>query len=521
MTALASGMVRDRPLGALLYALCAQGFSGRIVFADAGRQYWIEISRGAIVDAFSPDAADSLAKLAIKTGLATKTQITSFLAARKARPDVGEADALAEAANLDAAHVQQLRRLQIAQAAARTFSLENASFRCEAAPVAARDGVITVEWVVFQGLRRYYSKERLLRELAPLSGKTIHLGGRSTEELAPFAFTHEEDSILQALRTPSTVRELAQSTGSDHQHLLAVIYALWATGNLVQEGESTAPEPAVTTTAAAPAPAPAPTPAQPTAPAAEGNARIKVRRARKTSAAEIEATIRDRLAALDADIDHFALLGVAQGCSSDELQQAYFKLAKSLHPDRVRALGIDIPAEDCQRLFARVNKAFSTLSSPDKRSHYLEVLAAGGELAYRRKQEDAEKKALNILTAEEHFLAGEMALRRNNFAGALEQFEKALTLNPDEGEHHAMYAWARWMSTPDKDSVFEETQAVIERAIKLSPKCIAAHYFLGELAVHKKRHAEALELFEKTLKLSPGHREAQLQLRLLRSRGLV
>jgi len=548
---LASGKVRDRPLGALLYALCAQGFSGRLVFEDAGRQYWIELSRGAIVDAFSPDTADSLAKLAIKTGLASKTQISAFLAARKAQPETSEEGALAQAANLDASQLAQLRRLQIAQAAARTFALEDASFRCDSGEADERDGVITVEWVIYQGLRRHYSRERLLRELAPLSGTSIQLGSDAGERLSAFGFTQEDAPILSALGTATTVRDLAQSTGAEHQHLLSLVYALWATGDLVLHGAKAAaaatasapstasskPAPAAASSKPAPAaasskPAPAAAPSSPvtsaptapppdSAPAAEGNARIKVRRARKTSAVDIEAKIRDRLAALDADVDHFALLGVERGCSSEELQQAYFKLAKSLHPDRVRALGIDIPAEDCQRLFARVNKAFSTLSNPGKRSHYLEVLVAGGELAYRRKQEEAATQAANILAAEEHFLAGEMALRRNNFKVAVDQFEKAMTLNPDEGEHHVMYAWARWMSSADKDAVLADIQSMIERGLQLSPKCVAAYYFLGELAVHGKRHAEALDLFEKTLKLSPDHREAQLQLRLLRSRGLV
>jgi cytochrome c-type biogenesis protein CcmH/NrfG len=145
-------------------------------------------------------------------------------------------------------------------------------------------------------------------------------------------------------------------------------------------------------------------------------------------------------------------------------------------------------------------------------------MAAGGEEAYRKQQEELEKKASNIFAAEEHFRVGEMALRRNQFDVAYEEFKKAVTLNPDEGEHHALLGWATWMTSDDKDEIVREIEKVMRRALKLSPKCVPAFYYLGQLAKHRNDTAGALEHFEQVLRMQPSNREARQEIRLLRSR---
>lgn len=76
-------------------------------------------------------------------------------------------------------------------------------------------------------------------------------------------------------------------------------------------------------------------------------------------------------------MDHnlYAVLGVKQSATNDEIRRAYRKLAKDLHPDQNQG---DAKAEE---KFKRVSAAFAILGNPDKRKRYDagEIDAMGNE----------------------------------------------------------------------------------------------------------------------------------------------
>jgi tetratricopeptide (TPR) repeat protein len=178
----------------------------------------------------------------------------------------------------------------------------------------------------------------------------------------------------------------------------------------------------------------------------------------------------------------------------------------------------DLDAE-AQKVFSSINVAFGVLSNTSKRAEYENVLAAGGAEALRAKEQQAEEQAIKILSAENEFQLGVMALRRNHYRAALESFQKAVELNPEEGEHHAMYAWALWCTSQDKESVAKEVRQSISRALSISPKCVPAYFYRGQVAKQQGKTETAVECFREVLRLDAKHRDAQLELRLLSERG--
>jgi DnaJ-domain-containing protein 1 len=236
------------------------------------------------------------------------------------------------------------------------------------------------------------------------------------------------------------------------------------------------------------------------------------------AAAETRKMIVDKVEALDRGADHYAILGVSQLSKADEVRTAYFAIAKRIHPDRLRAVGVTDMAAEAQRLFARINQAFGVLSDPQRRAEYSVMLSAGGEDAVRRAQADAEEKAGRVLRAEETFRRGEMALRRSQFELARVLFLEAVELNGDEAEYHALLAWATWLASPDKQGIAVDVQKRLAQALALSPQCVPAHFYGGQVAKQSGQMEAALDAFRTVIDIEPGHAEANLELRVLRGR---
>jgi hypothetical protein len=238
----------------------------------------------------------------------------------------------------------------------------------------------------------------------------------------------------------------------------------------------------------------------------------------RAAATEIRKMISDKIQALDRGADHYSILGVSSGAKADEVRAAYFAIAKRIHPDRLRAVGVTDVDNDAQRLFARINQAFGVLSDPQRRADYSVMISAGGEQAVRKAQADAEEKAGRVLRAEETFRRGEMALRRSMFEQARALFEEAVSLNDEEAEYHALLAWATWLSAPNKTVVATEVQKRLAHALAMSPQCVPAHFYGGQVAKHSGQTQAAIDAFRRVISLEPGHSEAALELRVLRGR---
>ena len=64
----------------------------------------------------------------------------------------------------------------------------------------------------------------------------------------------------------------------------------------------------------------------------------------------------------------YDVLGVSKNASDDEIKKAFRKLAVKYHPDR----GGD------EAKFKEISEAYDTLSNPDKRKQYDQMLMFGG-----------------------------------------------------------------------------------------------------------------------------------------------
>jgi len=281
-----------------------------------------------------------------------------------------------------------------------------------------------------------------------------------------------------------------------------------------------APTPVITPTAQGGPPAPT---AQPAPARAEPRRALGAVKQRKTNGPridpnEVRALVARKAQELHDDLGLFQLLEITADGTAEELRSSYFRLAKYLHPDRLRALGLDDLSDAAQQIFAEINRGFAILSDRGKRSKYTETLAAGGERALRAQQAEAEELAGRLFGAEEAYQLGTMALRRSQFREALAQFQRAVELNPDEAEHHALQAWAMWSAADDKKAIGKEVRRGFRKAISLQPKCVPAYYYRGKIANADGKEETALECFRKVLEYEPNHQGALTEMRVMEGR---
>jgi curved DNA-binding protein CbpA len=235
-------------------------------------------------------------------------------------------------------------------------------------------------------------------------------------------------------------------------------------------------------------------------------------------APEVQAMITLRAQLLEAGTDHYTLLGLAPQATPDEIRKAYFNIARMLHPDRLAALGISDEAHVAHKVFAQMNTAFAVLADPKRRIEYDGVLARGGESVDRAEQARAEEMAAKIFASEEAFKRGELAVKRGDYDVAISELHKATTLNPEESDFAALYAWALFCAAPDKAMVAKDTRDRLERAIANSPRAVSPKFLLGRVERMLGRDKEALDHFQEVLREKPSHFEAQSEIRAIEAR---
>ncbi len=213
------------------------------------------------------------------------------------------------------------------------------------------------------------------------------------------------------------------------------------------------------------------------------------------------------------DEDLFAVLGVPESADAAAVKIAFLEAAKKYHPDRIVALGLQGLREQAEKVFRRVNEAYSVLSEPTRRDDYVAELrlkqSSGDKLT---KEKELAVKAVN---AEMAFSRGMVFYKKRDFASAVREFSESVQLNPNEGEHLGYQAWTRFCAEQiDAAAALKD----VSKAIKMSPDIGRLFYFAGVLNKQTDNEDQALKAFAKAKELDPRIEEAETEIRLINAR---
>jgi curved DNA-binding protein CbpA len=230
-----------------------------------------------------------------------------------------------------------------------------------------------------------------------------------------------------------------------------------------------------------------------------------------------EADVNGLFTRLNSANTHYEVLNVGSLADLTEIKRAYHELARRFHPDRFHQSDLRANLESA---FARIGRAYETLSDQKRRGDYDKSLNAKGQnktatsppkatagTATDPKQPDANR-------AETSFKLGTEALQRGQHEDAIRYLAEAATLEPRVAKYRAHYGTAL-MRNP---SLRRSAEAELQAALKLEPNNASFHLMLAELyqrvGLRKRAEHEAL----RALSADPNNKSARELLSSLTSK---
>lgn len=383
---------------------------------------------------------------------------------------------------------------------------------------------------------------KILARVPPGLGVRLRSGWQRYE--AHFRFDPAERVFLSGLEEPIAIDQVLAGDELSNTRALAVLATLLHTGILIPAplgsepltgpwgtpGPLSTPGPLTTPgLAGATGPGPAPSRGRDVPPSAETNAvrqRLLQRAIGNIPGAEalrreagrgpgrevqappapagpsdLEAEIDRRLASLPTD-DPFRRLGLSRSAGREEIRTAFFAAARRFHPDRLPA-GTGHLVPKAQRLFAALGESYQQLLDDGTR-HALRL-----ELEQKERAGDG-KGGLSALE-----MRIRHALQRRDFPTASALLGEALAIE-DRPDLKAHRIWARWAARPEGE--LEKARVALELLLASEPNCVPALHYRGVLARIAGDLQTAENSFRAVLSLSPSHREAGQELRLIELR---
>ncbi len=129
------------------------------------------------------------------------------------------------------------------------------------------------------------------------------------------------------------------------------------------------------------------------------------------------------------ELNHYELLGLGLGADSEEIHDAYMRLARLVHPAHSRRLGLVGKEGGLELLFERATEAYLTLSDPERARAYLNRIGTAGLGEQQGPSPRVRRKELRELAAEKYKLATNYAAREE-YHFAIQLLEQAVEVDP-------------------------------------------------------------------------------------------
>ena len=235
---------------------------------------------------------------------------------------------------------------------------------------------------------------------------------------------------------------------------------------------------------------------------------------------EIQTLLQERLDAA-VEGDYFSVLGLDDKASPKKVQDAYFKLAKVMHPDKISAYQ-DLSAEEKKgavQIFKFATEAKDVLSDKNRRAQYVNgelqanrVVGGAGSAGKAKNRDELAKIA---------FHKGTVMLNKRAYAEAERYLKEACAEKPELAKHWQKLGWAVFQNGADRTDKqrLEEARRCWEKALKADDEDAYTHYYMSQYHKQSGNTSQCRAALEQALFLNANLVEAKRELRLLRMRS--
>jgi tetratricopeptide (TPR) repeat protein len=209
--------------------------------------------------------------------------------------------------------------------------------------------------------------------------------------------------------------------------------------------------------------------------------------------------------------NYYEVLGLERDCLGEQIERALEAIVKHFNPQQLPE-ELATVRDRAQAIVECATQAADTLRDTERRRRYDRDLDAGTSLGVRPSVQRG-------LEAEAHYRKAEGLLKRKDYAGALHESERALTIGGACARYEALYGYLLFLRGGAAGNIDPRALEYLTRALKRDSRCAEAHYYMATVLKQSGQSDKAREHYERVLKAHPGHLDAARELRLYEARS--
>jgi curved DNA-binding protein CbpA len=464
------GATNDYRLADILIGLQRGLKTGVLTIASGNTVKKIYIRNGDMIFSASNHEEDRLGDILFKAGRINTDQYAQSVTEMQ-RTGQRQGAALVRLGYLDPKELISSVQNQVEQIIESTFALENSRFEFREMPLPTEE-VITLRLsaanLIYRGIKNIGGINRIRKEMPEVS-RVLDFSADPLDLFQDLRLDEPGLQIISRIDGNTSIKDIISLTQLDSLDALKTIYALLSvrTVELKEEGAvpGEIPEDVVD--------------------------EILEEKSETTIAHITQEMIEDMLQKCE-HLGHYGVLGVKDHAPVSEIKAAYYRAAKKYHPDMHFALANDSIKNKLSDIFSCVYEAYATLSDPQKRSEYDKIKTVKGA-----------KITVAPDRARAAFEEGKNHLKKNNFEDAERLFGQAAYWGAATAEHHYYHGL-----TLTRLNKLKEAIEAFESARRLEPQNADYLSELGFAYLLLGFPERAKRLFHRSLSISPDNSRA-------------
>ncbi len=346
---------------------------------------------------------------------------------------------------------------------------------------------VNVPQLILTGITKFATVDEVNRWLAPLVGKRLVKANSPLVEMDDLRLTEASRKMIGALGKPMRMDELMAASGVQYEEYSRLLYALSLLGIVIpEERQKAAPVKPAPEPAAAPKEKPAEKPAAPQTVKTENVEKIK------------EEVHKEYLSFKSKD--PFLLLGVADNAGISQIKEAFLYFASRFNPDKFEAKELSDLREKASQIFLAGARAYGVLADEELKAKLVKQRVEERQKSFAAPATPKENAYKELLDAKTQFRTAKALREQGKHKEALNYFEFALDLDPQNSEYGAELALGRYLFT---DGLAQKAVKELNEIMRREPNCGIAFLNMGIIMAGEKQAEQAKRALMQAQRLMP------------------